>query len=65
VEKKEMIPAATRVEEDLHEAAHKKARSQGRTLSVVLRAFLIGWMQGELPDPPFGMEWEGTEGDQE
>lgn len=60
-----MVPAATRVEADLHEAAHKKARRQGRTLSVILRAFLIGWVQGELPDPPFGTEWEGAEKDQE
>ena len=57
MEKKEMVPTATRVEADLHEAAHKKARSQGRTLSAILRAFMVGWVKGEIPDPPFGLEW--------
>ena len=65
MEKKDTVPAATRVKADLHEAAHKKARSQGRTLAVVLRAFLIGWVKGEIPDPPFGTEWKVEEEDLE
>ena len=56
METKKTLPVATRVEEDLHRAAHRKAHAQGRTLAVVIRAFLRAWVTGEVPDPPFGAE---------
>jgi len=51
-----------RVSEELRSAAHRKAKSQGRTLSAVLKAFVIAWVKGDIPDPPFGLELdEGVE----
>jgi hypothetical protein len=47
-----------RVSETLRAAAHRKARSQGRTLTAVLKAFVIAWVNGDIPDPPFGLELE-------
>ena len=32
--------------------AKAKADSQGRTLAMIVRAWVMGWASGELPDPP-------------
>lgn len=47
-----------RVSKTLRAAAHRKARGQGRTLTAVLKAFVIAWVNGDIPDPPFGIDFD-------
>ena len=56
---------SSRVEVELRDSAQQKAKRQGTTVSKVVRAFLIGWIKGALPDPPFGMELIDEETKQE
>jgi hypothetical protein len=52
----EKTTVASRVEIELRDIAQQKAKLQGTTVSKVVRALLIGWVKGVIPDPPFGME---------
>jgi hypothetical protein len=55
-ENKKTTMVASRVELNLRELSNKKAKLQGTTISKVIRAFLIAWVKGAVPDPPFDME---------
>lgn len=48
--KGKVIPA--RVPDDVAEAAHARAKREGRTLGEVIRSWLFGWSEGEYPSPP-------------
>ena len=64
-EESKVTTISSRVEIELREIAQQKAKLQGTTVSKVVRAFLIGWVKGKLPDPPFGMELNAEETEQE
>ena len=60
----EKTTVASRVEIELRDIAQQKAKLQGTTVSKVMRALLIGWVKGVIPDPPFGMELNDEQDEQ-
>ena len=60
----EKTTVASRVEIELRDIAQQKAKLQGTTVSKVVRALLIGWVKGVIPDPPFGMELNDEQDEQ-
>jgi hypothetical protein len=60
----EKTTVASRVEIELRDIAQQKAKLQGTTVSKVVRALLIGWIKGIIPDPPFGMELNDEQDEQ-
>ncbi len=41
-----------KVPKEVRDAAHKKAKKEGRSLSAIIRSFLFVWTQDEYPSPP-------------
>jgi hypothetical protein len=60
-EEKPVTTISSRVEIELRDRAQKKAKLKGTTVSKVVRAYIIGWVNDALPNPPFGMELNDEE----
>jgi hypothetical protein len=63
-EETKVTTISSRVEVELRDIAQQKAKLQGTTVSKVVRALLIGWVKGIIPDPPFGMELNDEQDEQ-
>ena len=45
-------PVTARVPDEVFKEANERAKKEGRTLSAIIRSFLMMFGQGEWPSPP-------------